>query len=135
MKKQTTADLTNSLNSLELAPKIACPQALVDCKKIQAKVADTFSSLIQETWLPHGLRSLLVEDLLEAKNELDNGNAEVSNIACRIHSLALTCFAYPELLLKSKTITQIRVLDLEMTPFSTLRQASEEAVFPKEIAS
>lgn len=98
-------------------------QPLHDREKIQSRLIDALTTLMQEKWLPHGLRSLLVEELLIIKDELlATDHPDYRNIACHIHSIALTTFAYPELILKSKTVASIRILDLEMTPFSTLKQ-------------
>ncbi|MCH6258768.1 hypothetical protein MLD52_19575 [Puniceicoccaceae bacterium K14] len=134
MKKQNSAVSGLEVLTLEQASQLG-DLPLINCETIQSKLHEALKRLMQENWLPHGLRSLLVEELLSVKDELSADQPDVSNIAKRVHSIALTTFSYPKTILNSKTVTIVRVLDLEMTPFATLRQTESFSLLAKKQAS
>lgn len=78
-------------------------------------------SLLGESWLPMGLRSMLVEEISEMQSQLQNRVLGMEEVSARVHAIALSSFSYEDLLSRSEAIAQLRILDLELNPNLNVR--------------
>lgn len=69
----------------------------------------------REPWLPIAIRSLIAEEYVAMRRLHDHSKLSMDNARDRVRRLALACFKYDDLTLRSATLCQIRALDLEFT--------------------
>lgn len=70
------------------------------------------AALVEDTWLPIGLRSLLAGEIPQLKKYLMRGYRFRAERCA--HRLALMSYSYGPKMLDSDAIAQLRVLDLEL---------------------
>ncbi|MEM9158062.1 MAG: hypothetical protein AAGB46_03360 [Verrucomicrobiota bacterium] len=89
---------------------------VVDSEGALGRMQRILESLIDEMWLPMGLRTMLAEEITSLRDQLEKALIELGKVAERIHAVALSTFSYSDLMSRSETVAQLRILDLELNP-------------------
>ena len=95
--------------------------SIVDENTAVKRMQKILESLLGESWLPMGLRAMLVEEISEMQYQLQNTVLGMEEVSARVHAIALSSFSYEDLLSRSEAIAQLRVLDLELNPNLNVR--------------
>ena len=91
------------------------------------RIERILAAIRDESWLPLGLRTLLAEEVTSLRDELCRGEITLEQVGERVHGIALSSFAYREVVMRSEAVTQLRVLDLELNPDFRLSASIAEA--------
>ena len=89
---------------------------VVNVESAIGRMQKILEALVDEMWLPMGLRTMLVEEITTLQDQLEKAMIKLGSVAERIHAVALSTFSYRELMSRSETVAQLRILDLELNP-------------------
>ncbi len=88
------------------------------------RIGAIFESLQKEPWLPLSLRGLIIERLMAVRAACRSERFTIWECREALSHIALGCFAYDHLTLRSQTLRRIRALDLELADSEALPAVS-----------
>ena len=82
------------------------------------------SALKEESWLPAALRGLILDGIVKLRHFYRFDRLSLSDARDCLSDMAMGCYFYNDLTMKSKTLRHVRVLDMELAGRAGLSESA-----------